>query len=92
MVKIVEHILLAYLLLINIVAFVLYGVDKLKAKNSRRRISEATLLFVAIIGGSVGAWCGMKVWHHKTLHKKFRYGLPAILLLHLAFWVIYIIG
>lgn len=92
MVKIVEHILLAYLLLINIVAFVLYGVDKLKAKKSRRRISEATLLFVAIIGGSVGAWCGMKVWHHKTLHKKFRYGLPAILLLHLAFWVIYING
>lgn len=56
MVKIVEHILLAYLLLINIVAFVLYGVDKLKAKKSRRRISEAALLFVAIIGGSVGAW------------------------------------
>ena len=73
-----------YLLLINLVAFVVYGIDKLKAKRGKWRISEATLLLLAAVGGSVGAWLGMKVWHHKTLHKKFKYGVPAIILLHIA--------
>jgi uncharacterized membrane protein YsdA (DUF1294 family) len=36
------------------------------------------------VGGSIGAWCAMKVWHHKTLHKKFRYGIPAIIILQIA--------
>lgn len=73
-----------YLLLINLVAFVVYGIDKLKAKRAKWRISEATLLWLAAVGGSVGAWLGMKVWHHKTLHKKFKYGVPTIILLHIA--------
>ena len=57
---------------------------KWKAKKGRWRISEATLLMLAVVGGSVGAWLGMKVWHHKTMHKKFKYGLPLILLAQLA--------
>ena len=55
-----------------------------KAKKSKWRISEATLLEMAVIGGSIGAWLGMKVWHHKTLHKKFRYGVPTIIIIQLA--------
>jgi len=73
-----------YLVAINLITFVAYGVDKWKAQNNRWRISEATLLTLAAIGGSIGAWAGMKTFHHKTLHAKFRYGVPAILLLQLA--------
>lgn len=79
-----KYIILPYLLLINLVTFVLYGIDKWKAKTDRWRIPEATLLWLAAAGGSIGAWCGMKVWHHKTLHKKFRFGVPAILFVQLA--------
>lgn len=77
-----KYIILPYLLLINLVTFVLYGIDKWK--TDRWRIPEGTLLWLAAAGGSIGAWCGMKVWHHKTLHKKFRFGVPAILFVQLA--------
>ena len=73
-----------YLLAINAVAFIVYGIDKYKAKKAKWRIPEATLLLLAVLGGSVGAWMGMKVWHHKTMHKKFKYGIPAILLIQIA--------
>ena len=73
-----------YFLAINAVAFIMYGIDKYKAKKAKWRISEATLLLLAVLGGSIGAWMGMKVWHHKTMHKKFKYGIPAILLIQIA--------
>ena len=73
-----------YLLVLNAVAFIMYGIDKYKAKKAKWRISEATLLLLAVLGGSIGAWMGMKVWHHKTMHKKFKYGNPAILLIQIA--------
>ena len=73
-----------YLLAINAVAFIMYGIDKYKAKKAKWRISEATLLLLAVLGGSIGAWMGMKVWHHKTMHKKFKCGIPAILLIQIA--------
>ena len=76
--------LVCYLLAINAVTFIVYGIDKYKAKKTKWRISEATLLLLAVLGGSVGAWVGMKVWHHKTMHKKFKYGIPAILLIQIA--------
>ena len=72
-----------YLISINVVTFLVYGIDKLKAKHAKRRIREASLLLLAVLGGSIGAWLGMKVWHHKTQHKKFKYGLPLILLAHI---------
>ena len=79
------HSCLAYYLLgINAVTFIVYGIDKYKAKKARWRIPEATLLLLAVLGGSIGAWMGMKVWHHKTMHKKFKYGIPAILLIQIA--------
>ena len=73
----------AYLLAINAVAFIVYGIDKYKARKAKWRISEATLLSLAVIGGSIGAWTGMRVWRHKTMHKKFKYGIPAILLIQI---------
>lgn len=73
-----------YILCINVVTLIVYGIDKYKAKKAKWRISEATLLLLAILGGSIGAWIGMKIRHHKTMHKKFKYGIPAILLIQIA--------
>ena len=77
--------ILSYLIVINIVAFILYGIDKYRARRAQWRISEATLILLAVLGGSVGAWCGMKVWHHKTMHKKFKYGVPLKMLFQAIF-------
>ena len=76
--------LIYYLISINILTFIVYGIDKRKAEKRSWRISEATLLMLAAIGGSVGALFGMIIWHHKTLHKKFRYGIPMILVMQIA--------
>ena len=76
--------IICYLLAVNIATFLLYGIDKYKAKRSKWRISEATLLTMAAIGGSIGAWAGMRLWHHKTMHKKFKYGIPLIITLQIA--------
>ena len=76
--------LLIYLAAINIVAFFLYGIDKWKARHDKWRITEARLIWIAVAGGSIGALLGMRLWHHKTQHAKFRYGLPAILILQIA--------
>ena len=84
------YIALIYLAIINIVTFFLYGIDKWKAKRSKWRVSEATLIWLAILGGSIGALLGMKTWHHKTQHKKFKYGIPLILLTQIAL-IIYLL-
>ena len=76
--------LIYYLIGINILTFFIYGIDKRKAEKGSWRISEATLLMLAAIGGSIGALFGMRVWHHKTLHKKFQYGVPLILVMQIA--------
>ena len=75
--------LLYYLIVINVVTLLVYGIDKWKAKQGSWRISEATLLMLAVIGGSIGALLGMKAWRHKTQHKKFKYGLPLILIIQI---------
>jgi len=85
------HIALIYLAVINVVTFFMYGRDKWKAKKSKWRIREAALLGLAVLGGSIGAWLGMQVWHHKTQHKKFKYGVPAIIIVQLALIVYFII-
>ena len=76
--------LLYYLIVINILTFAVYGIDKWKARHGSWRISEATLLMLAVIGGTIGALLGMQVWRHKTMHLKFKYGLPLILLAQIA--------
>lgn len=73
-----------YLLAVNVVAFAAFGIDKYKAKRGLWRISEATLLLLAVVGGSIGALMGMRIWRHKTQHAKFRYGLPLIILAQIA--------
>ena len=80
-----------YLISINVATFFVYGIDKWKAKKSKWRIRETALLGLALLGGSIGAWLGMKVWHHKTQHKKFKYGIPAIIIVQLALIVYFII-
>ena len=75
--------LIAYLAAINVTAFILYGVDKHRARKGGKRIPEKILFGVAVVGGSVGALAGMYVFRHKKRHRRFKYGLPAILLAHL---------
>lgn len=75
---------LYYLLAVNLLTFVTYGIDKYKARHNHWRIPEATLLLLVALGGSIGALLAMHLFHHKTQHKKFRYGVPAILIIQLA--------
>lgn len=77
-------IILIYLAAITLVTFAVYGIDKRKARLNRWRIPESNLLLLAVLGGSIGALLAMKVWHHKTCHKKFSFGVPAILILQIA--------
>ena len=76
--------LLYYLAFVNLLLFVLMGADKAKAKRGSRRVPEATLFFLAVVGGSLGGLLGMAAFHHKTLHRSFRIGFPAILIAQLA--------
>ena len=78
---------LYYLAAVNLVTFLIYGIDKLRAKRGAWRIPEKTLFLLPILGGSVGAIAGMKVFRHKTKHWYFTYGRPLILLLQLALLV-----
>lgn len=72
-----------YLLIINAAAFLFMLADKLKARRGSWRISENTLLLLAVLGGSLGAILGMRLFRHKTLHLKFSLGLPLLLLAHI---------
>ena len=77
-----------WLVLINVVTFFVFGADKLQAKRKEkkdtvRRVPEKNLLLLAVVGGSIGALLGMKVFHHKTLHRAFKIGVPLILALQI---------
>ena len=76
-----------YILVVNTIAFALYGVDKSKAKNGKWRIQEATLILVALLGGAPGAWIGMRSFCHKTRHKKFTILIPLTALVQGAVFV-----
>ncbi|MBR6322221.1 MAG: DUF1294 domain-containing protein [Lachnospiraceae bacterium] len=77
-------VLIFYLILINIITFIVYGVDKKRARRKQWRVPEKVLFLLAIIGGSVGALLGMLVFRHKTQKWYFKFGIPAILLLQIA--------
>ena len=79
----IEKIIIGYVIVINVITLMMYGIDKWKVKHSKWRIPEATLLIMAAVGGSIGAWMGIKLFHHKTLHKKVKYGVPGIFLIQL---------
>ncbi len=72
---------LIYWIVLNIVGFVLMGVDKKRAIRGAWRISEASLFLAALLGGSLGSFLGMRYFHHKTRHWYFVVGMPAIFLL-----------
>ena len=74
----------AYLIVLNLLAFLLMGLDKAKARRHRWRIPEKALFLSAILGGSIGAIAGMQLFRHKTKHTSFRIGMPCILILQLA--------
>ncbi len=73
-----------YLLSMNIAAFACYGWDKFCAKTGKWRVPEHTLLFLAAIGGSIGAYLSMLVFRHKTQHLKFKFGVPIIFVIQVA--------
>lgn len=78
----------AYLLAANLAGFILMAVDKSRARRHRWRIPERTLFLVSLLGGSLGVWCGMYLFRHKTKHWYFVIGIPAILALWLAIiWI-----
>lgn len=79
-----HNIAMLFFAIINIVAMVVYGWDKLCAIRKWWRVPELTLLIIAAIGGSVGALIAMRLFHHKTLHLKFKYGVPLILAAQIA--------
>lgn len=79
-----DHLILLYLTIINAAGFLLMLIDKQKARRGAWRIPEATLIWFAILGGSVGSLLGMYLFRHKTRHLKFTVGIPLILLLQLA--------
>lgn len=80
-----------YLVVINLVGFGAMGIDKRRARQGRWRIPEARLFLYAILGGSLGSVAGMWVFHHKTKHWYFKYGMPLIFILQaaLAIWLIF---
>lgn len=84
-----DHLILLYLIIINAAGFLLMLIDKQKARRGSWRIPEATLIWVAILGGSTGSLIGMYLFRHKTRHLKFVLGIPVILFaqLSLAIWL-----
>ncbi|WP_284139797.1 MULTISPECIES: DUF1294 domain-containing protein [unclassified Virgibacillus] len=76
-------IIILYYLSLNVLGFVLMGVDKEKAKKHKWRIPEQQLLTLVLLGGGVGVWSGMRFFHHKTRHTKFTIGIPFLLLIHI---------
>lgn len=83
-------VLAAYLLVVNLLAFCAFGRDKRLALQGRHRVPEARLLLYAALGGALGAWLGMRRFHHKTRKWRFRLLVPLFFLLHLALAVLVI--
>ncbi len=82
-------VLLVWLAVINLLTFIVYGADKRRARKGKWRVPEKTLFLLPLMGGSIGALLGMRVFHHKTKHWYFVWGIPAILLaqIALAVWI-----
>ena len=82
-------VLLVWLAVINLLTFIVYGADKRRARKGKWRVPEKTLFLLPLLGGSIGALLGMRVFHHKTTHWYFVWGIPAILLaqIALAVWI-----
>lgn len=75
----------AYVLIINILGFFTAGYDKLKAKYGKWRVPERRLFLLALMGGAIGVYTGMKVFHHKTKHRLFTVGIPVLIIINIIF-------
>jgi uncharacterized membrane protein YsdA (DUF1294 family) len=73
-----------YLLIINVISFSMMGLDKHYAINDMRRIPERHLFLIGYIGGALGLWLGLKKFRHKSLKKKFSYGLPVLSIINIS--------
>lgn len=82
------YIFILYLIIVNITAFFMYLVDKVKAIKGRWRIPERTLIGIAVIGGSLGAFLSMNLFRHKTKHKKFTVTVPLLLVIQVVIVVL----
>lgn len=76
-----------YLILINIIGFILILVDKIKACKNKWRIKENTLLFISIIGGSIGELISILIFHHKTKKNKFIIFIPLLILIQIIIYL-----
>lgn len=82
--------IVSFVVIVNLLGFIIMGIDKSRAKKHSWRISEFTLFFIALIGGSLGSLIGMYTFRHKTRHKVFTWGMPAILIIQIAL-ILYLI-
>ena len=79
--------MIGYLIVMNLVGFIIMGIDKNKAKKHAWRIPEKTLFLASLLGGSIGTWAGMYAFHHKTKHWYFVVGMPAILVVQIVIYI-----
>ncbi len=82
--------MIIYVLIINILAFLIYYIDKINSVKNKRRVSEKTLLFLAFVGGSFGAYFSMNIFRHKTKKIKFKLLIPLLIFIHLFLLINYI--
>lgn len=82
-----EKIIIYYLFIINIIAFIIVYIDKQKAIKKQWRIKESTIILISIIGGSIGTYLSMYSFRHKTKHLKFTLGIPIIILIQLSTYI-----
>ena len=83
----IQIIVVSYIIIINLLAFVLYGIDKKRSIRNEFRIRESVLLWIARLGGAFGSWLGIKLFRHKTKHTKFRIVVP----LWMVIWMVAIV-
>ena len=83
-------VLTLFLVIMNLLAFAIFGVDKWKAKHDRSRVPERTLWLLTVLGGALGALIGMQVFRHKTQHRSFRWGVPILLIVQIVLLIILI--
>jgi uncharacterized membrane protein YsdA (DUF1294 family) len=77
-----ENIILGLFIGLNIFSFILMGYDKYQAKKNNWRVSERNIFILALVGGALGVFSGMKFFHHKTRHRKFIYGIPFLIIIN----------
>ncbi len=81
-----ESILIIYIAIINLYGFLIMYLDKKRSIKGKWRIPESRLFLTVILLGSLGIFLGMKLFHHKTKHWYFKYGVPAIMAIQLALY------